>query len=317
MQPTSLNQDSIPIDNTLNIQLGDVICALKCPDNEMYEQLQKVYCEYKTEQSPDITVELEATNRLPLEKLEAAVCKIKYIPINGKDFKTSNRLMSGHYNPARRLIKLKGERALLNPDLKINHLNRLLVLTYYTACKHKYNNTPPAMFVHTCGILRNGMALLFTGPSGAGKTTIASLCSAQDGELINDEMLLVSRPDESSNEIVIKSAPMLGQYSPRRNITAPLRCIFLLKKGTNCLAHRLDKTEAYIKFIRQVVSPACIGQKDKKSIYSMMADFSVQVTGSIPMYELEFSLDVKSLWKTIADTEKLLGIKEHLEWANI
>jgi hypothetical protein len=317
MQQISLNKDGVPVENTLRIQLGDVTCALKCSDNDMYERLQKVYCEYETEQSPDITVELEASSRLPLEKLEAAVVKMKYIPINGKGFKTSNRLMSGHYAPARQYIKLKGERALLNPDLKINHLNRLLVLTYYTACKHKYDNTPPAMFVHTCGILRNGMALLFTGPSGAGKTTIARLCGAQEGELINDEMLLVSRPDESSNEIIIKSAPMLGEYSPRRNLNAPLRCIFLLKQGVNCSTHRLDKTEAYIKFIRQVVSPACIGQKDKKSIYSMMADFSVQVTGSIPMYELEFSLDVKSLWKTITDTEKLLDIRENREWANI
>lgn len=297
-------------DNTICLQLGDVCCALKCPDGEVYSRLQQLYREFETEQPPDIVIELEATDRLSPKKLETAVSNTKYIPRNGNSFRTTSKIISGQYDPVRRFIKIKGERDLANPDLKINHLNRLLSLAYYSACKLKYNNIPPAMFVHACGILRYGQALLFTGPSGAGKTTIARLCGKQDGEVINDEMLLVSRPGQNGNGISVRSAPILGTFPPQRNVTAPLRCIFLLKKGSKTLARCLNRTEAYLRFMRQIISPACIGQKDKRTIFSMMADFSDQVTRTIPVYELEFTLDGESLWQTVEDLEGMLDKKE-------
>jgi hypothetical protein len=297
-------------DNIIRLQLGDICCALKCPDGEIYSRLQPLYREFETEQPPDIMIELEATNRLSLKKLEAAVFRTKYISKNDKHFRTSSRIFSGQYNPTRRLIKITGEKNLANPDLKINHLNRLLSLAYYSACKLEYNNIPPSMFVHTCGILRYGNVLLFTGPSGAGKTTIARLCDQPNGEVINDEMLLVSRPGQNGNGINVRSAPILSTFPPRRNLTASLRCIFLLKQGSKTLARGLNRTEAYLRFMRQIISPACIGQKDKKTIFSMMADFSDQVTAAIPVYELEFTMDRISLWQTVAELEGVLAKKE-------
>jgi hypothetical protein len=297
-------------DNTIRLQLGDICCALKCPDGEVYSRLQQLYREFETEHPPDIMIELEATDRLSLKKLEAALSKTKYLPKDSNSFQTSSKILAGEYDLARRFIKITGERNLANPDLKINHLNRLLSLAYYSACKVKYNNIPPAMLVHACGILRYGQALLFTGPGGSGKTTIARLCGKQDGEVINDEMLLVSRPGQNGNGINVRSAPILGAFPPQRNVTAPLRCIFLLKKGSKTLAHCLNRTEAYLRFMRQIISPACIGQKDKRTIFSMMADFSDQVTGTIPVYELEFTLDGESLWQTVGDIEGVLDKKE-------
>jgi hypothetical protein len=297
-------------ENTLHLQLGDICCALKCPDAEIFSRLRQLYCEFETEQMPDITIELEATDRFSRKKLEMAVSRTKYIPKHGKAFRTSSKIISGQYDSIRRFIKITGERELANPDLKINHLNRLLSLAYYTACKEKFENIPPSMFVHTCGVLRNGRGLLFTGPSGAGKTTVARLCGEQDGEVINDEMLLVSRPGRIDNRVIVRSAPMLGTFSPQRNLTAPLRCIFLLKQGSQTITSRLKESDAYLRFMRQIISPACIGQKDKRTIFTMMADFSAQVTGAIPVYELEFNLDGASLWQTVRDLERTLDKKE-------
>ena len=296
--------------NTILLQLGDICCALKCRDTEVYTRLQQLYREFETERPPDITIDLELTDRLSPEKLETSVFKSQFLQWGGTNFRTTHGIMSGKYDPARRFIKIKGERNLCNPDLKINHLNRLISLAYYSACKLKHNNIPPAMLVHTCGVVRNGRALLFTGPSGAGKTTVARLCGEQDGEVINDEMLLVSRPGKNDNVISVQSAPILGKFPPQRNVTAPLRCIILLKQGSSTQARRLDNTEAYIRFMRQIIAPACIGQKDKRTIYSMMADFSAQVTGVVPVYELEFTLNGESLWQTIGDIERTLDNKE-------
>ena len=296
--------------NTIRLQIGDICCALKVSDSEVYDWLRRLYREYETEQLPDITIQLDITNRLSLEKLEASVFKSRFMQWRGRDFRTTHGIMSGKFDPERRLIMLKAEKNLGNPELKINHLNRLLTLAYYTGCKLKFDNKPPAMFMHSCGILRNGQALLFTGPSEVGKTTVARFCGKQDGEVISDEMVLVSRPAGNGSKAGVRSAPMLGTFPPGRKLSAPLNCIFLLKQSHRTQANVLTRTEVYTKLLRQVISPACIGQKDKKSIFSMMADFSAEIAQAIPVYELEFQLDGEALWRVVGDIEKKLNIKE-------
>jgi hypothetical protein len=72
-------------------------------------------------------------------------------------------------------------------------------------------------------------------------------------------------------------------------------------------AGRVDGVEAYLRFVSQIIVPAYIGKKDRRAVYSLMADFSREITQTIPVYELEFSLDADRLWKVIGDLEELLG----------
>jgi hypothetical protein len=297
---------ALPIKNAFSLQIGGVCCAFKCRDAEDYRKLMKLkrlYRRFLTQQPADITLELEGTDRLSPDDLNAALSDNKYFHEENL-FRSTSQVVSGKYDLARGYIKITGERGLANPDMEGNHINQLLALAYYSACKMKYDGHPPAMIVHACGILRSGQALLFTGPSEAGKTTIARLCRKRDGEVINDEMLLVSRPIENGNGLNVESAPFLGRVSSRRNVKAPLRCIFLLKKGSETLIHNMDRTEAYLRLMRQIITPAYIGQKDKRAVLSLMSEFSDEVTKAVPVYELEFNLDEKSLWRVVGELEK-------------
>jgi hypothetical protein len=295
--------------HTLNLEVGSVRCAFRCRDTEAYTKLKRLYRKFLTRPPADITVELEGTDRLSQDDLSAAVPETKYFHENNC-FRSTSQIVAGQYDLEHRFIRITGERRLANPDLPLNHLNQLFSLAYYSACKVKYGGNPPAMLVHACAILRSGQVLIFTGPSEAGKTTIARLCGKRDGEVINDEMLLVSRPDRDGNGISVRSAPILGRFPPRRNVTAPLRCIFLIKKGSKTSVRCIDKSEAYLKFMRQIITPAYIGQRDKRAILSLMADFSDQVTRAIPVYELEFNLDGESLWRVVGELEGQLARKE-------
>jgi hypothetical protein len=286
--------------HTLGIKIGSVSCALKCQDTVIYDKLQRLYHNFLTDELADVTIELKPVNRLSPEDLSAILSRTRF-KHKGNSIRTTSRIMRGRYDLARHTISITGEGSLIDPDMEFNHLNKLLTAAYYSACKIKYDSRPPAMLVHACGILRYGQALVFTGPSDAGKSTIARLFDKQHGEVINDEMLLMSRPSPAGNSVSIQSAPIIGDLLPGRNTSAPLRCILLLKQSHKTAFHYLDKVDAHLRFMRQIISPVCIGQKDKRSVYSMIADFSAEVTSAVPVYELEFNLDEKSLWQITGD----------------
>jgi hypothetical protein len=296
--------------DTVNLRIGDVCCAFRCSDEEVVARLRQRYDAFITEQPPDITIELESTDRISPEDLGRVMTGTKYLHDKKNGFQTTSKIMSGEYNLDRHFIKITGEKSLVNPDLENNHLNKLLAMSYYSACKVKYGDVPPAMLVHAAGILRHGQVWIFTGPSESGKTTVATLCREQDGEVINDEMMLVYHPGPEGNHVGVRSAPILGKFVPQRQVTAPLRAIFMLKKSHQTLVTPLGRTEAYLKLMRQIITPAYIGQSSKREVLSLIADFSVEITGVIPVYELEFTLDGESLWQVVGEIEGMTSIKE-------
>jgi hypothetical protein len=283
-------------EHTLGIQIGSVSCELKCRDDEIYHKLCSLYSNYLTDEHPDVTIELESTSKLSPDELRKILERSRYMR-SGNNFRTSNRLLKGKYDMASRKVKITGEKALIDPDNKDNLLNQLISVTYYTACRMKYTVNPPAMLVHGCGILRHGQVSLFTGPSDIGKSTIAHLCGDKHGEVLNDEMLLMSRPGGNGRGVTIQNAPILGDLLPGRNTVAPLSRIFMLKQSNRTALKDLDKAGAYLRFIRQIIAPSCVGNYDKKTAYNIMADFGSEVIREIPAYELEFNQDSNALWQ--------------------
>jgi hypothetical protein len=294
---------------TLPVQIGNVCCALKCGDNEVYNKLKRLYRNFLTEQAADFTIELDVTYQPCPDNMSGPVSEALNIPESNRSW-TGGQQVSCQYEPARSSLSITGDRSLVDPDIEGNNLNLMLSLAYYSACKLKYDGNPPAMLVHSCGIIRHGQALVFSGPSGAGKTTIARLCGKQDGEVINDETLLISWPTRTGDGIIVQSAPIMSRLSPRENKSAPLRCILLLKHSNRTTVRCLDRTKAYLRFISQIITPVYASQMNTKAILSQVSEFCDQVTSQVPVYELEFNLDGESLWQKVGELEKELAGRE-------
>ncbi len=284
----------------MRVQIGDVCCAINCGNTTVFDSLQALFNDFLTEQPVDISIELGQNEQPSVNELEATLFETKYNH-GGNRYGTNACLTSVIPRFAHDTISISGEGSPVDPNLEFKHLNRLLSRAFYSACKMKYDGKIPAILVHACGILRHGQALAFAGADEAGKTTIARLCGERDGEVINDEMVLISRSTSNGNGMSIQSAPIISKFSPRRNITAPLRCIMLLKKSRKTLVRRLDRVEAYLQFMRHIVTPACTCKREKKAALSLVAGFSDEVTRTIPVYELEFSLDAEALWRAVGE----------------
>ena len=162
------------------------------------------------------------------------------------------------------------------------------------------------MLVHSCGILREGQVLLFTGPCEVGKTTVGRLCSEDFGTMLNDEMMLVSWPQTWERSVLARSAPIFGELPFGSSVIAPLSSVFILKKSQRTALRRLERIEAYLRFLRQVMSPADFNNPDTRTKISCMDLFASEVTRTTPFFELEFTRDRYLLWDVEAGHKELM-----------
>ena len=82
--------------------------------------------------------------------------------------------------------------------------------------------------LHAASAVRNGRAFLFTGVSGAGKTTIASL-APKDATLLTDEISYVRKQEGGYCAF---GTPFTGELAKLgENVSAPIAALYLLAKG--------------------------------------------------------------------------------------
>ena len=305
---TKKHRQQLSPNNTMYIRIGSVCCGVKCIDDEVLYILRTLYEDFLTEGPADINVELNTPTMLNPVELETVLEDTRFIHANNT-FRTTSLVMSGSYDLVNGEISISGDRNLCNPDLELNHLNRLIALMYHSACKIKHG-TPPAYLVHSCAIKREGRVLIFAGPCETGKTTVAKFCGDRYGQVLNDEMVLVSSTPQQDGRLSVEAAPILGGFPQHVKTTAPLGCIFLLKQSEKTAVRKLERTESFLRFMRQVVTPAYIGQRSKREIHSLIAEFSDIVTGTTPFYELEFTLNKEAFWQAVEEVERKLEKKE-------
>ena len=297
---------STPIygNHTIRVQFGDICCALTCHDAEVFIRLKESYGSFQSDEPPDISFKLEVVDQLDRAQVEAVLSEMR-MAWQGNHIVAANLALDVEFDAASSTFAVTADRCLFDSSLKFRLMNRLFRVAYFTVSRLKHQGRPPGMLVHSCGILRNGQVLLFTGPCETGKTTIGRLCSEDYGLLLNDEMLLLAWPHPRNSSLWVRSVPILSELPFRLNTSAPLACVLLLKQSKMTAVRRLDRTEAYLRFMRQIINPAHFMQTDRRAIISLIAEFTDEVTKVTPFYELEFTPDRNLLWEVEAKLTEL------------
>jgi hypothetical protein len=104
--------------------------------------------------------------------------------------------------------------------------------------------------LHSAGAIRNGRAFLFSGVSGAGKTTISRLAPA-DVTLLTDEGSYIRRDDDGYYACGTPFAGELARVG--ENCSAPINCLFFLKQGPENKLESVDKPEAIRRLMRNIL----------------------------------------------------------------
>lgn len=143
------------------------------------------------------------------------------------------------------------------------------------------------MLLHASSVVLNGRAYVFTGVSGAGKTTISRL-APEGAHLLTDEMSFIR---QEGGEYFAHGTPFAGELAiPGENTGAPLAGIFLLAQGPGNLIEPLSPGEA----VRTLMSNILYFAKDG-ALTSQVFDNAISLASRVPVRRLTFYPDA-SVW---------------------
>ena len=173
-------------------------------------------------------------------------------------------------------------------------------LAIYRKISHKFLEHDILLF-HCSALEIDGKAVLFTAPSGTGKSTHARLWREHFPDrvrTINDDKPLLKIDGQS---IEVYGTPYGGKDGLQKNISAPAAAIVILEQGKENEICRLTMKEAYPMLLNQTYR-----RKDAEGLIRTMD--LVGSVARIPVYHLSCNISeeaVELVYKTLKGEEIL------------
>ena len=143
----------------------------------------------------------------------------------------------------------------------------------HTLCKHK------TFMLHSSYINYNGDAILFSGPSGIGKSTQADLWQEYEGaEIINGDRTAISKNLGSWHAYGL---PFAGSSKIYKNKTLPIKAVVILKQGKENCIRKAKPMEAF-KALYSEITVNSWNKNDVETIIKLVETFIKEV----PIYVL-------------------------------
>ena len=134
--------------------------------------------------------------------------------------------------------------------------------------------------LHAASAIRCGRAFIFSGVSGAGKTTVSRLAPA-DVTLLTDEISYIRKAEDGYRAFGTPFAGELGR--PGANLAAPIAALYFLKQGPLDAARPLETSAAARRLLRNILFFAA----DRGLVERLFA-IACEFVSSVPIYELTF-----------------------------
>jgi hypothetical protein len=144
--------------------------------------------------------------------------------------------------------------------------------------------------MHSASAVRNGKAFLFTGVSGAGKTTISRL-APPDATLLTDEISYVRRQGDGYTAF---GTPFTGELAKLgENVSAPIAALYLLAKGPENRIDPIPSGEA----ARSILANMLFFAEDEELVQCTFHS-AFEFVSRVPVSRLTFVPDSR-VWELI------------------
>jgi len=154
------------------------------------------------------------------------------------------------------------------------------------------------LLVHASALALDGEAVLFTAPSGTGKSTHAALWRRVYGDrvvMINDDKPLISL---RGGVITACGSPWSGKHHLNMRAAYPLRAVAEIRRASGNRIEAASKAEAFDLLLRQAYRP------DDPEGLKRVLELDRQLTERIPFYRLYCNMEPEA---AVIARESLLG----------
>lgn len=206
-----------------------------------------------------------------------------YMGTVGQDWK--NAYMCANHNGKDHRVKIKADRTITSVTSRIilNTLNLEHLMLEVDG-----------FILHASYISRNGKGILFTAPSGTGKSTQAELWRKyRNAQIINGDRAVVRI---AADGVLACGLPYAGSSEYCINKTLPLNAIVYLEQGKRTTIHPLQGIHAFRKLWEQITVPLW----DKRAV-EKISNILQAVMKEIPVYHLSCTPDESAV--TVLETE--------------
>lgn len=137
------------------------------------------------------------------------------------------------------------------------------------------------VLMHGAGIAANRNGLVFSGVSGAGKSTMADFYLAQDQPVLSDERIIIRK---IGNRFLLCGTPWHGTSRAVDGRVVPLDCLYFIRHGSG--AHRLRKLPA-LQVCQWGLQQCFLPHWDREGM-AKTVDFFSELAERIDSYDLAF-----------------------------
>lgn len=136
-----------------------------------------------------------------------------------------------------------------------------------------------AFILHSSFISWNGKGILFTAPSGTGKSTQADLWKQYEGaDIYNGDRTIVRKID---GKFIGFGSPYAGSSGIYRNESAPICAIVVLTQAPENQIQRLSGKQAFLPLFRETLANTW-----NPAYMERMTDLLMDAAASIPIFHL-------------------------------
>ncbi|MGN0776107.1 MAG: hypothetical protein ACI4MM_05445 [Candidatus Ventricola sp.] len=145
-----------------------------------------------------------------------------------------------------------------------------------------------ALVLHSAHVGVGGQALLFSAPSGTGKSTQADLWEKYaGGEIINGDRTLLRKKDGVWHAY---GCPMCGTSGIHKQGNEPIHAIVMLSQGTENTVRRLSAGEAFQRIYPEITVP-----RWNRELVLRAMELLDDVMAQVPIYALSCTPDERAV----------------------
>jgi len=271
------------------VEIGGIPIALSTCDDGFLDLLRQRYIGFLSSSSPEFELEFDLTGTVPVSDDDVRVRR------DGDEWLIERGDFHARWDPraGRGSVRQNANPYSLDSVLRILHS---LILAQRGG-----------FLLHAASAICDGRACLFSGVSGAGKTTMTRL-APPDVTLLTDEISYL-RPNAEGYSAF--GTPFAGELARAgENCTAPVSALFFLEKGPENCVHELSSAEAVRRLMRNILFFA----EDRGLVEKLLAT-ACEFVARVPIRRLTFYPDAR-VWDEVRNfardfADNLQEVPEH------